>query len=36
VETVAAKCILSGNVNAGDTLYLDYEDGKFTCTAQSV
>ncbi len=36
VETVAAKCILSGNVNAGDTLYLDYEDGKFKCTAQSV
>lgn len=29
VETLAAKCILSGQVNAGDTIVLDVEQGQF-------
>ena len=29
VETLAAKCILSGGVRAGDTIVLDVEDGQF-------
>lgn len=29
VETLMAKCILAGNVHAGDTIVLDVEDGQF-------
>ena len=29
VETLAAKCILSGDVRAGDTIVLDVENGQF-------
>ncbi len=32
VETIAAKCILSGQVEQGDTLFLDYDGVKFVCT----
>ena len=32
VETIAAKCILSGHVEQGDTLLLDYDGVKFVCT----
>ncbi len=31
VETVAAKCILAGEVYVGDTLLLDYNGREFTC-----
>ncbi|MCR4840806.1 MAG: ATP-dependent chaperone ClpB [Lachnospiraceae bacterium] len=31
VETVAAKCILGGNVSTGDTLKIGFKDGEFTC-----
>ncbi len=30
VETLAAKCILSGNLSAGDVIYIDVEDDKLT------
>ncbi|MBQ8281451.1 MAG: ATP-dependent chaperone ClpB [Lachnospiraceae bacterium] len=32
VETIAAKCILSGHVDMGDTLFLDYDGVNFMCT----
>ncbi|MGN0165711.1 MAG: ATP-dependent chaperone ClpB [Lachnospiraceae bacterium] len=32
VETVAAKCILSGQVNTGDTLVLDFNGMNFSCS----
>ncbi len=31
VETLAAKCILGGNVNTGDTLVIDYDGNEFLC-----
>ena len=34
VETTAAKCILGGNVNAGDLLYIDYDGNNFSCIAR--
>ena len=34
VETLAAKKILSGDVNAGDTLVLDVENGEFVCRSE--
>ena len=30
VETLAAKCILSGNLSAGDVIFIDVEDEKLT------
>ncbi len=30
VETLAAKCILGGNLSAGDTIYMDVKDGVLT------
>ncbi len=34
VETLAAKCILGGNLSAGDVIYMDLEDGVLTANVK--
>lgn len=35
VETLAAKCILGGNLSAGDVIYMDVKDGILTANVQN-
>ena len=35
VETLAAKLILSGNINTGDNIVVDLAEGKLTAMAQA-
>lgn len=36
VETLAAKCILSGNLSAGDVIYIDVKDGMLSADVKSI